>query len=363
MRISEPVLFLACVMLLAGCMPRLPHHGPLPPGDLLGFFIQPSSARKGRYVLHVPEKLRPPFSLVVALHGVANTSATMAAKTGLNSLAERHGFLVLYPEGMGLFGAWQHWNAGFCCGLAHEQGVDDVAFVRRCIQDLEKRLRHGLYRVYMLGHSNGGMLTYAYAARHPDELQAIAVVAGTAGGSAGPGTSFGQVQPQGVPVPLLVIHGQEDQAVPPRGGASSDPFLAAYGERLSLQESLDIWLEHNHCTGAPLEREEYAGRVLRQDWCAGLPRRAVRLLLLRNWPHAWPGPGAGQVPGHSLPPGFSAAEAIWEFFTSLEPTKVGQTGSLQCPWSEPHGNGIVNAPRCLSVAHHRDPHANDGLDF
>jgi len=299
-------------------MPRLPLQGAPGAGDWLGFFAHAGESRRGRYVLHVPHRLERPAPLVVALHGVSNTAASMARKTRLNMLAERHGFLVLYPEGMGVFGSWQHWNAGFCCGLAHERLVDDVAFVSRCIRDVRDRLPVDPGRVYMLGHSNGAMLAYAYGARRPADLRALAVVAGAAGGTAGPGLPEGRVQPQGPPLPLLAVHGGEDHVMPLAGGASSDPFLAQYGTRLPLETSLGIWLRHNGCQAAPVEQTLHQGRMLRRDWCPGDPQRAVRLLLLREWPHAWPGPGAGEVQGYELPEGFSAEEAIWSFFTELE---------------------------------------------
>lgn len=316
MPISRALLL--ATLLLVGCMPTLRATGSLTPGDWQGFFTDPGASRKGRYVLHIPEGVQDTPALVVLLHGVSNTAATMAAKTRMNQLARKHGFVALYPEGMGVMGRWQHWNAGFCCGLAHERGVDDVAFVRRCIQDVLHKTGADPRRVYLVGHSNGGMLAYAFAARYPQELRAIGVAAGTAGGNARPGEPLRVVQPHSEAVALVVVHGEEDHVMPLHGGASKDPFLAQYGERLGLQDSVEVWLQHNRCNEAPQESERFRGRVLQRDWCAGEPRRSVRLLLVRNWPHAWPGLGAGPVPGYRLPHGFDAGEAMWEFFEGLE---------------------------------------------
>jgi len=43
--------------------------------------------------------------------------------TGWSDLADREGFVVLYPEGIGLLGYLQHWNAGHCCGRARSPGM------------------------------------------------------------------------------------------------------------------------------------------------------------------------------------------------------------------------------------------------
>ena len=84
--------------------------------------------------------------------------------SGFSALADREKFLVLYPDGMGLFGYLQHWNAGHCCGKAAKDKVDDVGFIAAAIEDVCDHLRVDRSRIYMLGFSNGGMMAYRFAA-------------------------------------------------------------------------------------------------------------------------------------------------------------------------------------------------------
>ena len=54
----------------------------------------------------------------------------------LIQLAEANGFLVVFPDGVGLgpnADKFRTWNGGYCCGTAVKQNVDDVAFISALI--------------------------------------------------------------------------------------------------------------------------------------------------------------------------------------------------------------------------------------
>jgi len=76
----------------------------------------------------------------LALHGAFGTAGTMERQSGFSELADREGFVVAYPNGIGLFGHLQHWNAGHCCGRAEMDRVDDVGFLRYVIRDVSSRV-------------------------------------------------------------------------------------------------------------------------------------------------------------------------------------------------------------------------------
>ncbi len=78
---------------LGGCVPHLPE------------LVQQGVDFEGRtqtYRLFVPESLPArPVPLVVALHRYTENGTAMAWMTGFNELAEREGFIVVYPDGPG----------------------------------------------------------------------------------------------------------------------------------------------------------------------------------------------------------------------------------------------------------------------
>jgi polyhydroxybutyrate depolymerase len=72
------------------------------------------------YLVHIPSGYKPetPLPLVVVIHGAFDTAEGMEKFSRFSQLADREGFMVLYPNGMGILGFLQHWNAGHCCGKA-----------------------------------------------------------------------------------------------------------------------------------------------------------------------------------------------------------------------------------------------------
>ena len=69
--------------------------------------------------------------LVVVIHGAFDTAKGMEKFSGFSHLANRENFVVLYPEGIGILGYLQHWNAGHCCGKAADDQIDDVGYPSR----------------------------------------------------------------------------------------------------------------------------------------------------------------------------------------------------------------------------------------
>ena len=108
------------VALLAGCATV---GAPERLTDGSTYVIEMPGERDGyrrSYRLHVPEGYRETETvpLVVVVHGAFSTSAEFEQHTGFSELADREGFIVAYPDGIGILGFLQHWNAGHCCGKA-----------------------------------------------------------------------------------------------------------------------------------------------------------------------------------------------------------------------------------------------------
>ncbi|UCE26200.1 MAG: phospholipase, partial [Candidatus Coatesbacteria bacterium] len=61
------------------------------------------------YYVHVPEGYDgpEPVPLVLALHGGGGKAEKMDKLTGFNDVADREGFIVVYPQGED-----KHWNDG-----------------------------------------------------------------------------------------------------------------------------------------------------------------------------------------------------------------------------------------------------------
>jgi polyhydroxybutyrate depolymerase len=298
---------------LGACGSTLPREGEMRPGTFRVKMAEKAAGARRRYLVHIPRGYREgrPLPLVVVLHGAFSSGHEMETVTGLSELADRHGFLVAYPNGIGLLGLFQHWNAGFCCAKAMRDGIDDVGFVTRVVEEVAARLDVDRERVYLVGNSNGGMLAYRMAALRPDLVAGIAVSGATIGARA-----EDDEQPQLIPdprgvVPVLIFHGRADDSAPYQGGPAARGGLSL----VSARDAATFWVRHNRCPPAPVSEQLRGGAVLHQLWQSDETHTEVVLYSLDGWGHDWPGRHFTDRLDQGEPlRGFDAAEIIWQFF-------------------------------------------------
>lgn len=154
--------------------------------------------------------------LVVVLHGLGGSGGDTRA-FGFDAI---DGILVAHPDGVG-----RSWNAGACCGEAHERGVDDVARLDALVAGMVAERGVDPDRVYAVGFSNGAMMAYAWACGSRT-LAGIGVVGGARVAPC----------PDPGPVAVVAVHGDADASVPIRGGVG--PRSATGHDYPSFDESL-----------------------------------------------------------------------------------------------------------------------------
>jgi polyhydroxybutyrate depolymerase len=307
---------LVLVLGVAGCATSRKGEEPHPGVSLDRKMDLRAGGFRRSYRVHVPTRYTPDraWPLVVVIHGAFSTAREIEKHSRFSELADREGFIALYPNGMGLFGLLQHWNAGHCCGKAARDHVDDVAFVTAAVEDVRNDLHVDPGRIYAVGFSNGGMLVHRLAAEHPELWAAVAPMAGSVGGRPDPEHPEWHVPDPAVPVSVLLVHGRKDEQVPYRGGpVDGKPGAREY---LSAEESARFWARSNGCENSPDTREELQGTVTVYTWKNCRNRTEVQLYALKEWGHVWPGP---LFTARALEPGnpfldFDAAETAWEFF-------------------------------------------------
>jgi polyhydroxybutyrate depolymerase len=152
------------------------------------------------YLLHIPPGYdgTKPLALVFDVHGYTSFASEQLMRSKWDKMADKEGFVLIDPDGVN-----KSWNAGSCCG-GNKQ--DDVKFFRDMVTKATAELCIDSKRVYVSGHSNGGMMTYALACEAADILAAVAPVCGI---SMSPG---GACQPSR-PIPVLAIRGLNDGTV------------------------------------------------------------------------------------------------------------------------------------------------------
>jgi polyhydroxybutyrate depolymerase len=264
-----------------------------------------SGVRRSFYV-HVPAGHDgiAPLPLVVALHGAFSTARKFERDSGFSLLADREGFIVVYPQGIGFGDLFRHWNSGHCCGKARRMNLDDVGFVLATVDDVARRNPVDRARVYFAGFSNGGMLAYRIAAEHPEVVAAVAVASATIGGVPAANEPEWSVVRPNQPVAVLAIHGRTDTNVPYDGGRAAQS--RGNSSAISVERSIRLWVNADDCNPEPQVELMAQDRVERQAWSGCRNNSEVVLYSLSSWGHEWP--------KENLLGGFDAAGTIWRFF-------------------------------------------------
>jgi polyhydroxybutyrate depolymerase len=313
-RLRQALAFLAIALLL-GCAtnpaPDQPINGRSYDVRMDGKF----DGYERTYRVHVPTGYREgePTALVVVLHGAFSGSAEIEKRTGFSALADREGFAVVYPEGIGILGFLQHWNAGHCCGKAAADGVDDVGFVADVIEEVKSYLTIDAARIYMTGFSNGAMLTHRFAAERPEMLAAAAPLAGAISSRGDADEPDWQIPTPRSGVPMIMFHGREDLRIPYADTGRGNGVGGRYYS--TALASSRFWSSSNGCESHRREQNPSFAGVTVDTWSDCEKNADVLLFTLGEWGHRWPGPYFTQETGPQSPLyQFDATEIIWAFF-------------------------------------------------
>jgi poly(hydroxyalkanoate) depolymerase family esterase len=129
-----------------------------PAKRLLYWLYQPSGG--------LSDKPRP---LVVMLHGCKQTATDFAISTRMNQLAERNGFVVLYPQQSVTADSHRCWH---WYKRATQQGGGEVRLIAAIIRHVQISHRLDMSRTYVAGLSAGAGLAAILALRHPQLIAA-----------------------------------------------------------------------------------------------------------------------------------------------------------------------------------------------
>jgi acetylxylan esterase len=129
--------------------------------------------------VYVPDKLATKPPIVVASHHCQGTAASTYSETKSSfvSLADKNGFIVIFPEATG----HNCWDVGSAKSLKHDGGGDTHAIAQMVRYTLTKYGADAT-RVYAFGGSSGAMMTQALLGVYPDLFAAGVAISGVACG-------------------------------------------------------------------------------------------------------------------------------------------------------------------------------------
>jgi polyhydroxybutyrate depolymerase len=247
-----------------------------------------------------------PLPLVLDLHGYSEGADVHLQFTKMEDLGRAKGFMVLTPNGSGEVPFWNSFG---------QPAPDDVAYLTGLVDQVAASECVDRNRVYVAGMSNGAFMTSLLACRRPAVFAAAVAVAGL---------QFPDGCADGPPVPVMAVHGTDDDYVRYEGGFGDgvrtlgvDPAMATTaGRNLSVPDAAEAWAGRNRCTPNSTPKvNKVASDVELMEWkgCAA----PVQLYVVNGGGHSWPGSefsaNLPDVVGRTTMT-VDATELAWEFF-------------------------------------------------
>lgn len=286
------------------------------------------SSQSRQYRVYLPKGYRPnkPLPLVMVLHGCLQTHEEIQDVSAFDCVADRHGFIVVYPYitryyGLRVRDCWGWWHREHI-----QQGHGEVEDLWQIVEDVCTHYAINRRRMHIAGLSSGACMAVAALTVHAGRFASGAAVAGVAYGETPRAVSlpFGMpsryrttkktVQQMALarnndrrPVPLMIVHSHDDHTVPMKAAENlRDSWLAYFYEREKWQEKIS----HHRAHGVTWIHGKYGKRFTRS---------LVETLFLNGPDHGWYG---GRPGDFSYPDAPAISEMMWHFFKRHQAPKT-----------------------------------------
>jgi poly(hydroxyalkanoate) depolymerase family esterase len=303
------------------------HHGlPWWIGDGDHHHVHESDAGSLRYQVHLPPQFDDTTRLpvIMAIHGCGMSGFgwnSMKSTTKLDDLADREGFIVVYPTQRLFRSAVNCWNSAD--PREQHRHTGEPALLAGVAREVVETYGADPDQVHVAGASSGAGTAVILAATHPD---VFATVTSVAGGEYGlnqvdpddPGATpplytarqaWSQMGERARQVPLLVIQGQDDEVVPSLVATRLVEQWAAVGDLVDdglVNDSLGA-VEKTTAVPGDEGRHAYVRTIVTTRDDAVL----VESYVVDDMGHVWPGPdGEGLFTDHAGP---DASALVWDF--------------------------------------------------
>jgi polyhydroxybutyrate depolymerase len=286
--------------------------------------------------VHLPEgyTAKRRYPVVLALHGIGGDASFMARISHLDQTADKFGFIVVYPnarEGRWTVprGAETRSIGGFgrrrtiLDDISRTPGPDDVggmpvndiAFFHELLDQIESEYSVDASRIFATGYSDGAFMDFRLGCEMADRIAAIATVGALLPGNLADTCSNWSWRA----VPLLMMNGTDDPAVPYKGRLS---YNVGY-YLLPARETLKEWAKINRCGQKPerttIPPNSPSGLETRVETYSDCKDGATTVLYsIEKGGHTWPG-GEQFVPVKYIGKtnaDLDASEVIWKFFAA-----------------------------------------------
>jgi poly(hydroxyalkanoate) depolymerase family esterase len=285
---------------------------PLPP-------LRENPGKLGGWV-YVPPGLTGPAPLVVVLHGCTQDAAGYDRGSGWSTLAERHGFILLFPEQSRANNQMLCFN--WFTANDSQRGMGEAASIKAMVDAVKKAHAVDAERVFVTGLSAGGAMAAVMLAAYPEVFSAGAIIAGVPYGCAsGVSEAFdcmgGRARSDAQELGRAVRRASPHKGPWPRvqvwQGTADHTVVPSNADAVVLQ-----WADL-HGLDPALARADQADGHMRRTWVNGSGQTVIEQYTVSGMGHGVPldprGDGAlGEAGAHMLDVGLDSTARIAAFF-------------------------------------------------
>ena len=201
-------------------------------GDIRRHYLLEPAAEIIPYRTYVPTTYSgaKAYPLIIALHGLGGTEDAFFDNYDkkLPPLAESHGYIVAAPLGYRVDGSYG-WGLGNPPADPNTRRMQDFSEqdVMQVLQRMKQQYKIDESRIYLMGHSMGGIGAWKVAPKYPDVWAAIAPFSGS-----GAPDTLERIRN----VPEIIVHGDADPTVNVAGSRAMVAKLKALGTEFKYIE-------------------------------------------------------------------------------------------------------------------------------
>lgn len=264
------------------------------------------------YLIYRPKLLPPHPAVVFMLGGIRSTAQFTSQNFGWTQEADRNGFLVVFPDPVATepgkpidrvknITFWDMKGSRTRILALGMMPVDDNGYLIAVLHDVLRRDHPDRKRVFFAGFSSGSGMVQLFASRHPKDTSAIVAVATPL---MDPPVKLAR------PVPILYIHGDDDQQF--SGFEAQSPHFATtpHGN----------WVTWGYLNGCQTQTAEKTTWGVRFSWQGCKDHVPVIADFVANLGHEWPGSLDSRRSHKHSPEGpLNLTDMAWQFFAGLHP--------------------------------------------
>lgn len=247
------------------------------------------------YTIYRPDSINRFAPLVVYTHGYGSKTRN---RKDLNRAADRHGFVVCYPDGAPDTRGKDGWYVGY--PSQSNMDKDEISFFKALLDEVCAAEKLNRDNVFMAGMSNGGDLCYQLVYTAPGLFKAYASVAGLTFEWVYNGHRLTE------PVDFMEIHGNADTTSRWTGDHDN---AGGWGAYIPVPMAVAAIAANNRCAtmaAASVASLTGDGRMLKRTVYGGSPTgKTVVLYEVDGGRHSW----------HAKD--IDTGETVWQFFESV----------------------------------------------